>query len=216
MSYTVKFTETERRLWLSGMELGWWSLGWCLVVMEFQSGKMKRFWRQMVVMAAPQSECTSCCWTVHLKMGTGVVLGFVYFTFFFFFRPCLVLVVNNPPANAGDARNVGLTLGLGRFPGEGNRNPLLYSCLESPMDRRAWWVIVQSMGLQKVRHNWVTNTCMLWDLSSLSRDWKRNAKFLSFFLSFFFFCKKMQGNISCKDGHNKGQKWYGPNRSRKY
>ena len=25
-----------------------------------------------------------------------------------------------------------------------------------------------------------------------------------------------QGNISCKDGHNKGQKWYGPNRSRRY
>ena len=27
---------------------------------------------------------------------------------------------------------------------------------------------------------------------------------------------KYQGNISCKDGHNKGQKWYGPNRSRRY
>ena len=29
-------------------------------------------------------------------------------------------------------------------------------------------------------------------------------------------CKRHQGNISCKDGINKGQKWYGPNRSRKY
>ena len=28
--------------------------------------------------------------------------------------------------------------------------------------------------------------------------------------------ERYQGNISCKDGHNKGQKWYGPNRSRKY
>ena len=27
---------------------------------------------------------------------------------------------------------------------------------------------------------------------------------------------RYQGNISCKDGHNKGQKWYGPNRSRRY
>ena len=27
--------------------------------------------------------------------------------------------------------------------------------------------------------------------------------------------KRYQGNISCKDGHNKGQKWYGPNRSRR-
>ena len=28
--------------------------------------------------------------------------------------------------------------------------------------------------------------------------------------------KRYQGNISCKDGHSKGQKWYGPNRSRRY
>ena len=31
--------------------------------------------------------------------------------------------------------------GLGRFPGEGNGNPLQYSCLENPMDRGAWWYI---------------------------------------------------------------------------
>ena len=29
--------------------------------------------------------------------------------------------------------------GLGRFPGEGNHNPLQYACLEKPMDRGAWW-----------------------------------------------------------------------------
>ena len=33
---------------------------------------------------------------------------------------------------------------------------------------------------------------------------------------FFKKIKTYQGNISCKDGHNKGQKWYGPNRSRRY
>ena len=36
--------------------------------------------------------------------------------------------------NAGDTRNKGLILGLGRSPGEGNGNPLQYSCLENPMD----------------------------------------------------------------------------------
>ena len=46
--------------------------------------------------------------------------------------------VKNPPVNAGDARDVGLILGLGRFPGDGNGNPLQYSCLENPMDREAW------------------------------------------------------------------------------
>ena len=37
--------------------------------------------------------------------------------------------------NAGD---LGSTPGLGRSPGEGNGNPLQYSCLENPMDRGAW------------------------------------------------------------------------------
>ena len=41
--------------------------------------------------------------------------------------------------NAGDP---GLIPGLGRSPGEGNGNPLQYSCLENPMDRGAWWATV--------------------------------------------------------------------------
>ena len=49
----------------------------------------------------------------------------------------VVLVVKNPPANAGDVRDVGLIPGWGRSPGEGHGNPLQYSCLENPMDRGA-------------------------------------------------------------------------------
>ena len=45
-----------------------------------------------------------------------------------------VLVVKNPPANAGD---MGLILGLGRSPEEGHANLLQYSCLENPMDTGA-------------------------------------------------------------------------------
>ena len=37
---------------------------------------------------------------------------------------------------------MGLIPGLGIFPGEGNGNPLQYSCLGNPMDRGVWWVIV--------------------------------------------------------------------------
>ena len=51
-------------------------------------------------------------------------------------------VVKNPPANARHLRNGGSVPGLGRTPGEGNSNPLHYSCLENPMDRGAWWVTV--------------------------------------------------------------------------
>ena len=53
--------------------------------------------------------------------------------------------VKNLPADAGDA---GSMPGLRRSPGEGNGNPLLCSCLETPMDRGAWKGI-QSIGLQK-------------------------------------------------------------------
>ena len=52
------------------------------------------------------------------------------------------LVVKNPPANIGDARNTGLTPRLGRFPQEGNGDPLLYSCLGNLMDTGAWQATV--------------------------------------------------------------------------
>ena len=47
-------------------------------------------------------------------------------------------VVKNLPANAGNARDADSIPGLVRSPGEGNGNPLQYSCLENPMDRGAW------------------------------------------------------------------------------
>ena len=57
----------------------------------------------------------------------------------------VALVVKNLPANAGDGRALGLTPGSGRFPGEGNGNPLQYFCLENPMDRGAWKAIVHKV-----------------------------------------------------------------------
>ena len=49
----------------------------------------------------------------------------------------VALVVKNLPANTEDVRDAGLILGLGRSPGEGNDNPLQYSCLENSRDRGA-------------------------------------------------------------------------------
>ena len=54
----------------------------------------------------------------------------------------MVLVVKNPPANAGDLRDVGSNPGLGRSPGGGHGNPLQYSCLVNPMEREAWQATV--------------------------------------------------------------------------
>ena len=48
-----------------------------------------------------------------------------------------VLVVKNPPANAGDLSDGSSIPGLGRFPDRGHDNMLQYSCLESPMVRGA-------------------------------------------------------------------------------
>ena len=55
-------------------------------------------------------------------------------------------VGKNPPANAGDARDLGLIPVLGRCPGVGNGKPLQYSCLENPMDRGAWWASVHGVA----------------------------------------------------------------------
>ena len=48
--------------------------------------------------------------------------------------------------NSRESRNVGSTPGLGRFPGEGNGNPLLYFCLGNPMDRGAWQATIHGVA----------------------------------------------------------------------
>ena len=55
-------------------------------------------------------------------------------------------MVKNPPANAEDIKDEGLVPGLGRYPGEGNDNPLQYSCQENPMDRETLWVPVPGVA----------------------------------------------------------------------
>ena len=54
--------------------------------------------------------------------------------------------VKNPPADAGDTRDVGSIPGSGRSPRDGNGNPLQCSCLENPTDRGAWWTTVHGVA----------------------------------------------------------------------
>ena len=58
----------------------------------------------------------------------------------------VVLVVKNPPANAGDMRDVGSIPGSGKSPGGDHGNPYQYSCLENPMDRRAWQATIHGVA----------------------------------------------------------------------
>ena len=57
-------------------------------------------------------------------------------------------VVKNPPANTGDACMIP---GWGKSPGEGNGNPLQYSCLENPMDRGVWQATVHGVAESQTR-----------------------------------------------------------------
>ena len=57
----------------------------------------------------------------------------------------MMLVVKNLPANTGNIRDMGSIPESGRSPGEGNGNPLQYSCLENSMDRGAWQAMVHGV-----------------------------------------------------------------------
>ena len=65
--------------------------------------------------------------------------GHLYLTVVYRWTSQVVLVVKNPPANAGDGGSIP---GSEKSPGKGNGNPFWYSCLENSMDRRAWQAIV--------------------------------------------------------------------------
>ena len=64
-------------------------------------------------------------------------------------------------ASARNAGDLGSTPGSGRSPGEGNGNPLQYSCLENPMDGGAWWATVHGAAKSHTRLSAFTFTFLL-------------------------------------------------------
>ena len=65
--------------------------------------------------------------------------------------------VKGSACNAGD---VGSIPGSGRYSGEGNGNPLWYSCLENPMDGGAWWATVHGVAKSRTRLSYLAFTFM--------------------------------------------------------
>ena len=66
-----------------------------------------------------------------------IICIYLYIIIYIIWASKLMLVVKNLPANTRDARDIGSIPELGRSPGEGNGNPLQYSCLGNPMHRGA-------------------------------------------------------------------------------
>ena len=84
---------------------------------------------------------------------------------------CLESGSSEVKASACNAGDLGSIPGLGRSPGEGNGNPLQYSCLENPMDRGAWWATVHGVAKSQTRLSDFTFllriTCLILSLSPL-------------------------------------------------
>ena len=89
------------------------------------------------------------------------------------------------PASAGD---VGLIPGLGRSPGEGNGNPLQYSCLGNPMDREAWQATVLGVAESRTRLSNNNTACIL----NHNHECKRFQWFLWVFLVNYWTCSWCQ------------------------
>ena len=70
---------------------------------------------------------------------------------FGYFKQQTSLVAQMVKASAYNAGDPGSIPGLGRSTGEGNGNPLQYSCLENPMDRGAWQAIVHGVAKSLTR-----------------------------------------------------------------
>ena len=99
------------------------------LILRSQAGKAVKIWKNRIKMG------------LHLEMsGTSEKLPW----WFRQWRLCL------------QCRRPGSISGLGRSPGEGDGNPLLYSCLENSIDRGAWRAAVH--GAVRVRYDWATNT----------------------------------------------------------
>ena len=95
----------------------------------------------------------------------SIILGISIYRISFHFLSrmslCLLFVdIKNPPANAGNTRDMVLIPGLGRSSGEGNGNPLQYSCLKNSMDRGAWRATVHKVSQSRTRQSAHTRVCV--------------------------------------------------------
>ena len=101
-------------------------------------------------------------------------------------------MLKNLAANVGDVRDLSLVPGLGRSLGEGNGNPVQYSCLENPMDIGAWWSTVYGVAKSRTQLSTEHTHTSVLQLVSCTADQK--TAFL--FLRMMRFCRSRPNGLS--------------------
>ena len=102
----------------------------------------------------------------------------------------VALVVKNLPANEGDIRDAGSIPGLGRSHRVGDGYPLQYSCLESPMDRGAWWATVHGVRKSQTQLNHFTFT---FHFHALEKEMATHSSVLAWRIP----CTEKSGRLQC-------------------
>ena len=125
-------------------------------------------------------------WGLHCKGASQVTLG-----------------VKNPPANAGDIKNVGSVPGSGRSPGGGHGNTLHYSCLDNSMDRGAWRATAHGLAKSHTGLKWLTmHACThrvpYCSASRPSPVWRTNLKIFQSIVDHCFHKMQKQNRIPHK------------------
>ena len=105
----------------------------------------------MTLTTKASCECQACSWQHQVLLGLG---GWLLFSFSWVRLDFLHRLPPKQPSSISNVGDLGSIPGSGRCPGEGNGNPLQYSCLGNPMGRGAWRATAHRVT--RVRHDSVT------------------------------------------------------------
>ena len=133
---------------------------------------------EQIVVYTNCSESKSHMWRIRLGIHEGYLQDLSSSPLFRIASEYFGAVVENLPASAGDARDVGSIPGSGRSFRVGNGNPLQHSCLENPRDGGAWWATVHGVSKSQTRLSTdakIDKTCVLINMVDYT-DWFSNVK----------------------------------------